>query len=561
MSTQIPTDAYRAIEDIVGLENISSDPAFLDSYAFEVMAETIRPNFDHFMPRPWAVVLPGSTEEVAAVTKVCNKYKIKVKPISTGWYHWAAPLTEDEPTVQFDLRRMDKILEIDEKNMYAIVEPYVICAQLQAEVMKRGLNLNIIGAGCSTSIVASTCAYFGAGPSSYYMGHNSENLLGQEWVTPAGEVIRTGSLSSGCGWFCSEGPGPSPRGVTRGALGSRGGLGTYTKCAIKLSPWQGPPVMEAKGQPPGYRLPIHENFRVYSIGAPDWNAWANCYYQIYDNNIGYIFHRQFNLAGADLAPALWLNYIDPTKTINDVETSAKDPEIQKVTEEARISFQFIMQGNSVEDIQLQDKILDAILEETGCFKVKRFCEPDMAEFTNMYLQRLGHKHCNYIWVGGYMGSWMQPGTPDFTKNYVPIAIKGFYRDQESHQLVECGGDAMMGCGSTIGGGGYCGLEQFVSYDPLEKDSVAACVKHMEDATADALANGVPPGKEYLYLQVGWQQDRVFDAWAKIPQQFIFNFQRKIKEAFDPNALGDRNYPWLPEGWGKKPKVKATTPDQ
>ena len=135
--------------------------------------------------------------------------------------------------------------------MYAIVEPYVICAQLQAEVMKRGLNLNIIGAGCSTSIVASACAYFGAGPSSYYMGHNSENLLGQEWVTPAGEVIRTGSLSSGCGWFCSEGPGPSPRGITRGALGSRGGLGTYTKCAIKLSPWQGPPVMEPKGTPAG----------------------------------------------------------------------------------------------------------------------------------------------------------------------------------------------------------------------------------------------------------------------------------------------------------------------
>ena len=49
--------------------------------------------------------------------QVCNKYGIKVKPISTGWYHWAAPMKDDEPTVQFDLRRMDKIIEIDEKNM------------------------------------------------------------------------------------------------------------------------------------------------------------------------------------------------------------------------------------------------------------------------------------------------------------------------------------------------------------------------------------------------------------------------------------------------------------
>jgi hypothetical protein len=55
--------------------------------------------------------------------------------------------------------------------------------------------------------------------------------------------------------------------------------------------------------------------------------------------------------------------------------------------------------------------------------VKRFCEPDMAEFTNMYMQRLGHKHCNFIWVGGYMGSWMQAGTPDFVKKYVPVAIE------------------------------------------------------------------------------------------------------------------------------------------
>ncbi len=550
MSKAIPREAYYAIEDIVGADNISDDPAILDSYAFEVMAELVRPNHSHYMPRPWAVVMPGSTEEVAAVTRLSNKYGIKVKPISTGWYHWAAPLTDDQPTIQFDLRRMDKIIEIDEKNMYAIVEPYVICAQLQAEVMKRGLNVNIIGAGCSTSIVASACAYSGSGPSSYSMGNNSDNLLGQEWVTPAGEILRTGSLSSGCGWFCSEGPGPSPRGITRGVLGSRGGLGTYTKCAIKLSPWTGPPVMEPKGPPPGYRLPIHENFRAYTIGAPSWDAWADCYYQIYDNGIGSIFHRQFNMVGADLNAPMWLSYIDPHKTLNDVETLAADPEIKRLIEESRISFQIIMQGNSVEDIQLQDKIMDEILRQTGCYKVGRYCEQDMAEFTNMYLQRLGHKHCNYMWVGGYMGSWMQAGTPDFTKDYVPVAIETFTEDQKSGKLVQCGGDAMMGCGSVLGGGGYCGLEQFVSYDPNDHDSVAACIKHMEDAVTTCAKHGIPFGKEYIYLQVGWQEEKVWDALAKVPQQFIFNFQRKIKEVFDPNSLGDRNYPWLPEGWGQ-----------
>ena len=35
-----------------------------------------------------------------------------------------------------------------------------------------------------------------------------------------------------------------------------------------------------------------------------------------------------------------------------------------------------------------------ILKQTGCYKVERYCDKDMAEFTNMYLQRMGHKHCN-----------------------------------------------------------------------------------------------------------------------------------------------------------------------
>ena len=54
MSIEISRDAYRAIEDIVGADNITDDPAFLDSYAFEWLAELVRPNRSHYMPRPWA---------------------------------------------------------------------------------------------------------------------------------------------------------------------------------------------------------------------------------------------------------------------------------------------------------------------------------------------------------------------------------------------------------------------------------------------------------------------------------------------------------------------------
>ena len=69
---------------------------------------------------------------------------------------------------------------------------------------------------------------------------------------------------------------------------------------------------------------------------------------------------------------------------------------------------------------------------------------------------------------------------------------------------------------------------------------------MEDAITDCKAlNGIPLGKEYLYLQIGWTDERIWDELSKMPQQFVLNFQRKIKEAFDPNGLGDRLYPTLP----------------
>ncbi len=540
-------ETYRLLEAIVGADNVTGDPAMLDGYAFQWLAELVRPNQSHFMPRPAAVALPASTEEVAAIVRLCNEHKVKVKPISTGWYHWAAPLKEPEvdPCIQLDLRRMNRILEIDEKNLYAVVEPYVICAQLQAETMKRGLNINVIGAGASTSILASACAYAGMGPSTFHMGSNSDNLLALEWVTPEGEIVRTGSLGSGNGWFCGEGPGPGVRGVVRGSLGSRGGLGVFTKCAIKLCHWPGPPQFDVQGTVPAYRLPIDEHFRVYTIAAPNWDAWADIYYQIYDNEIGYIFHRQFNLAGADLGPSLWLTYIDPTKTLNNVERLVQDPEIQKLTDELRISFQLILAGRSLADIELQDEILDQILAATGCWKVKRFCEKDMAEFTNIYLQRLGHKHMNFVWVGGYIGSWMQTGSPDWVKGYVPVAIAGLYRDARDGKLVQCGGDALMGCGSSLAGGGFLGLEQFVSYDPADRESTEAAIRHMRDAIRDAVGAGYPPGKEALYLEIGYTDEQIWSNLAKARQPH-FRFQNKIKQAFDPNQTGDRMYWTLPD---------------
>ena len=83
----LPRDAFRALEDILGPENISEEPAVLDGYAFagDHSQPLKGPGAENrFYLRPEAVVLPGSTEEVQAVIKLCNRCKIKFKASSTG---------------------------------------------------------------------------------------------------------------------------------------------------------------------------------------------------------------------------------------------------------------------------------------------------------------------------------------------------------------------------------------------------------------------------------------------------------------------------------------------
>lgn len=539
-------DAYRALEDIVGPDNISDDPALCDSYAFQYLAETARPDQSHFMPRPVAALMPGSTEEIQAIVKTCNRYKIKVKPYSTGWYFFGAPQKDGDDTIQLDLRRMDRILDIDEKNMFAVVEPYVICATLQAEAMKVGLNCHMIGAGASTSPLASATSYLGSGPSGYWMGHNSENLLGLEWVTPRGDILRTGSMGSGVGWFCGEGPGPSLRGICRGRTGARGGMGVYTKAALKLTHWPGPTQLAVEGTIPAYHTHIPDNFRAYTLAFPTWQAYTASYYKIYDNEIGYLFHRQFNMLGADLGPAFWVMYNDPTKTLSDIEEVAQKPEVQELTEELRRSFQFIMAGRSLRDIEYQEKVLDQILSETGGWRVARMAEQDLAEFTYLYMVRMGHKPLNMVYAGSYVGSWSQSGTPDYVMlGYRRVAQKRLKEDQESGLIVQCGDDAMMGSGAPAGGGGNCGLEQFAHYDQADKESVKAVIKHMLDSRKDEIEHGFSAGKEDSYLKVAMTDEQLHQQYASSSQPIVFHLQWKIKEMLDPNDIGDRMYTWLP----------------
>jgi glycolate oxidase len=253
---------YAAFEDIVGPEYISSDPAILYSYSWR--SGLYAPPQD-FSPLFEAIILPRTNEEIQAIVKLCNKFNLQFKASSTGW----GPYNDATAPgcVKLDLRRMNRIIEINVKNMYAVVEPGVIGTQLQAECMKLGLNCNQNGAGtnCSASPIVGHCGF---GHLSQSGSYNERNQLALEWITPEGELVCFGSLGSTGAWFCGDGPGPSLRGAVRGNVVPMGGLGVFTKAATKLYHWPGPTSVELEGVSPSYvptSIDNHFLIRIYSF--------------------------------------------------------------------------------------------------------------------------------------------------------------------------------------------------------------------------------------------------------------------------------------------------------
>jgi glycolate oxidase len=343
----ISDEAYKELEGAVGLENVSREPAVLDSYAWQPF---LNEDPELWVSRPAAVVLPGSTEEVRAVVKICNSYGLKFKALCTGWGVHAGPTRDG--VVQIDLRRMNRILEIDERNMYAVVEPYVSGAQLQAEAMKLGLNTHLIGAGPVCSPLASATSMHGVGHDGIFMSYSPRNVMGVEWVLPTGEVLYLGTPGSGKGWFSGDGPGPSLRGIMRGASGAFGGLGVFTKCALKLFNWPGPPMMKAEGTVFDSVVERPENLRFYGCVFQEEKSFADAMYKLGEAEIGYLCLRvtmgSFPMA---MAPKLYRK-IMRTRNIRSV-----------IYDVMRYPFTILLAGSSMQELEYKEAVLKEIVSE------------------------------------------------------------------------------------------------------------------------------------------------------------------------------------------------------
>lgn len=279
---ELPPAARREFENILGAKYISTDPATLSGYAWNTGVGKVPGDRKFADLWPIAVVLPSTTQEVAAVIKCCLRHGLHYKPHSTGYGSMACVLSAT--CVSIDLRRMNALQIIPEDRM-AIIGPYVTANALQAEALEHGLTCHIIGAGPAHSPLASATALLGVGTTSNSTSANMRNLLAWEWVTPTGEIVRGGSAGSGRGWFAGEGPGPGTRGLIRGLFGTGGGLGVFTKIGYKLYPATEKGQFQHTGRLPQIGTRIPEFSDIFQAVWPSWEQQRDASFELLQDDL------------------------------------------------------------------------------------------------------------------------------------------------------------------------------------------------------------------------------------------------------------------------------------
>lgn len=176
-------DEYAAI---VGDENVFVSAESINSYnKIMIPAE----NYDH---APSGALAPASTEEVQAIVGVCDKYNIPVWPVSSGknfGYGTAACATRGQMIL--DLRRMNRILDVNADLATALIEPGVTYQQLKDYLVENNIPL-WLSPPAPSSIVSPVGNAVDRGVGYTPYGDNFMFQCGMEVVLANGEVLRTG---------------------------------------------------------------------------------------------------------------------------------------------------------------------------------------------------------------------------------------------------------------------------------------------------------------------------------------------------------------------------------
>jgi glycolate oxidase len=211
------TDILAGLEAALGAEHVRTDDRARVDYGTDALKRGHPAD---------VVVFPANTAEVAAVVRVCAEHRIPMVPRGggTGYTGGSVPTRGG---VVISLERMNRILEIDEANLIAIVEPNVITGDLQDAVEKVGLFYPPDPASLRQSVIGGNVAECAGGPRAFKYGTTKQYVLGLEAVLPTGEIIETGGkvVKNVVGYD-----------LTHLLVGSEGTLAVITRIILRLIP-------------------------------------------------------------------------------------------------------------------------------------------------------------------------------------------------------------------------------------------------------------------------------------------------------------------------------------
>lgn len=205
-------------EAIVGKDNVLTSEADLASYSYDA---AVLPN-----AMPGLVVRPTTSEQLGKTVKLCNDNAIPmtVRGSGTNLSGGTIPSTGGIVVLTTALNR---ILEINEEDLYAVVEPGVITSKFAAEVAKRGLFYPPDPGSQTVSTLGGNVAENAGGLRGLKYGVTKDYVMGMTFFDVNGELVKSGGRTVKC---------VTGYNLTGLLVGAEGTLGVYDTITLKLVP-------------------------------------------------------------------------------------------------------------------------------------------------------------------------------------------------------------------------------------------------------------------------------------------------------------------------------------
>jgi glycolate oxidase len=212
---RVTDEVRREIGELVGEGGLISEPAQLRTYECDGLTG--------FRVVPALVVLPATTEEVAAVVRVCARERIPfvARGAGTGLSGGALPVADG---IVIGLARMRAIRSIDVDNQRAVVQPGVTNAGISAAAAPHGLYFAPDPSSQVVCTIGGNVAENSGGAHCLKYGFTTNHVLAVTFVCADGSVVTLGGDSF-------DQVGPDLRALV---IGSEGTLGIVTEVTVRL---------------------------------------------------------------------------------------------------------------------------------------------------------------------------------------------------------------------------------------------------------------------------------------------------------------------------------------